>query len=115
MKLFLGDRLRRLRGDLSQGEMASKLATKQTTYSAWERNAREPDLTTLCAIADQFGVTSDWLLCRTSLRQPSDSTTPAAAVAEPSLYTPAGCRGCAERDSRIDKLLDILHHTRTPK
>ena len=42
--------------------MARMLDTKQTTYSAWETGAREPNLTTLCAIATTFGKTTDWLL-----------------------------------------------------
>ena len=62
MKKSFCDRFREVRGSASQAEMARMLDTKQTTYSAWETGAREPNLTTLCAIATTFGKTTDWLL-----------------------------------------------------
>lgn len=111
MKVFFGDRLRELRGNLSQAEMSSKLHTKQSTYSAWERNQREPDITTICAIASAFSVTTDWLLGVSKTRYPQHQESAALLTAESPAdpYTVSSCRGCAERDARIDKLLDILH------
>lgn len=106
MKNIIGSQLKELRGKLSQAEMASKLGTKQTTYSAWERNENEPDLNSLCAIAKQFSVTTDWLLGMSTA-----SANRSASVAEDhsNYRVSSNCRGCAERDRRIDQLIDILH------
>ncbi|MBO7688806.1 MAG: helix-turn-helix transcriptional regulator [Kiritimatiellae bacterium] len=62
MKKEFCDRLRALRGGESQSAFALKIGTKQTTYSAWETGAREPDLTTLCAIAEKTGTSPNELL-----------------------------------------------------
>lgn len=47
---------------VTQKEMADFLKTTQTTYSRYEKGTREPDITTLCSLADYFGVTVDYLL-----------------------------------------------------
>lgn len=62
MKKEFCARLRALRGAESQSAFAAKIGTKQTTYSAWETGAREPDLTTLCAIAEITGSSPNELL-----------------------------------------------------
>ncbi len=62
MKKNFASHLRQLRGDLSQADFASKLGTKQTTYSSWERGLKEPPLDTVMMISRLFGVTTDWLL-----------------------------------------------------
>ena len=62
MKKEFCDRLRALLGGESQSAFALKIGTKQTTYSAWETGAREPDLTTLCAIAEKTGTSPNELL-----------------------------------------------------
>ena len=62
MKKEFCDRLRTLRGSESQSTFALRIGTKQTTYSAWETGAREPDLTTLCAIAEKTGTSPNELL-----------------------------------------------------
>ena len=96
MKHTIGSRLKELRGGLSQAEMAARLGTRQSTYSAWERGGREPDIKTVLSVDALFNVTADWLLGAPSPRPfPSSELTP--------------CPGCSERDSRIDKLLDILN------
>lgn len=60
MTLFL--RLRELRGDRSQKDVARALGMTQPTYSRYEKGDREPDLSTLRILASYFGVTTDWLL-----------------------------------------------------
>lgn len=62
MEKSLGDRLRDLRGELSQANFARKIRSPQTTYSSWERNYKEPSLSTLRYISSTFGVSTDWLL-----------------------------------------------------
>lgn len=60
MSLFI--RLRELRGDRPQQDIAKALGMTQPTYSRYEKGIHEPDLKTLRLIATYFGVTTDWLL-----------------------------------------------------
>ena len=66
MALFL--RLRELRGDRPQKDVARSLGMTQPTYARYEKGDREPDLETLKTIAIYFGVTSDWLLGLTDVK-----------------------------------------------
>lgn len=51
-----------------QKELALQLKVSIGTISNYENNVHFPDLATLCKIADIFGVTTDYLLGRTSYR-----------------------------------------------
>jgi transcriptional regulator with XRE-family HTH domain len=62
MKKSLGEKLRSLRGGRSQAEMAGVFGVSQSAYSAWERDAKEPSLSTVGAICQTFDVSADWLL-----------------------------------------------------
>ncbi|MBS7301142.1 MAG: helix-turn-helix transcriptional regulator [Eubacteriales bacterium] len=63
---MFAENLKKLRKEkgLSQEEMAAKLNVVSRTYGSWERNEREPDFSTLCKIADFFGVSTDYILGR---------------------------------------------------
>src|SRR5690554_3111794 len=67
-----GSRLRKLRIErgLSQEELADLFQITAGTISNWERGSRKPDLIQLNNLADHFGVSSDYLLCRTNERNP---------------------------------------------
>ena len=52
--------LRKSKG-LTQDELASSLNIQQQTYGKYELNKREPDIQTLCKIADYYGVSLDYL------------------------------------------------------
>ena len=54
----------RLQNGLTQKDMAKKLQMCQQTYSRYERQECEPDLKTLCKIADILEVSVDYLLGR---------------------------------------------------
>lgn len=60
-------RIRDLREDhdLSQAEVAALLGTSQTMYSRYERGASELPIRHLVALADYYGVSTDYLLART--------------------------------------------------
>ncbi len=60
------NRLKELRKqqNITQGEMAKILNTTQTTYSKYESDMHEPNLDTLCKLADYYGVTLDYLIGR---------------------------------------------------
>ena len=50
--------------NLTLAELSSKLKLSPQVLSRYERGDREPDLNTLCLIADFFGCTTDYLLGR---------------------------------------------------
>lgn len=62
MEKSFGERLRELRGQLSQEDFAHKIGTKQTTLSSWERNKTQPDFEWLGIISSRLHVSVDWLL-----------------------------------------------------
>ena len=65
-----GDRLRNLRNErnLHQSELGEILELSPSAIGSYERNLREPSYTHLAKIADLFGVSIDYLLCRTDER-----------------------------------------------
>lgn len=66
MRSILGDRIRELRASRNwkQDDLAARLGVDRTTVGSYEQNRREPDLDSLCLIADLFGVSIDWLVGR---------------------------------------------------
>jgi transcriptional regulator with XRE-family HTH domain len=62
------DRLIELRKNkgLSQEEMAKEFKVTSMTYSRWETRKNVPDLNTVIAMANYFGVSVDYLLDRES-------------------------------------------------
>ena len=64
------ERLRELRKEkqVTQSNMASFLGIKMRSYQNYEGGTRRPDYEGLVALADYFGVTTDYLLGRSDLR-----------------------------------------------
>ena len=60
----IGARIAKMRMDagLTQAALAEKLGVSDKTVSKWENGGCYPDITILPAIADEFGVTIDYLL-----------------------------------------------------
>lgn len=65
MKLF--ERLRQLRTEkgVSRQEVADNANIVLRTYQRYEKGEREPDATTIIALADYFDVSIDYLVGRT--------------------------------------------------
>lgn len=61
MKIF-SERLKTLRGAVSQTAFAQRLGVSQVALSRFETNKREPDLETLCRFSIVLAVSADWLL-----------------------------------------------------
>ncbi|MBQ7277878.1 MAG: helix-turn-helix transcriptional regulator [Clostridia bacterium] len=59
-------RIRDLREDhdKTQTEIAQMLGTSQTMYARYERGASELPIRHLIKLAEYYGVTTDYLLCR---------------------------------------------------
>ena len=65
-------RIRDLRedADLKQYQIADYLQCDQSLYSKYERGERPLPLEYADALADFYGVSVDYLLCRTNLKKP---------------------------------------------
>lgn len=57
---------------LSQFELAERLGVSQQTISKYENGTREPDNNTLKLLSDFFGVSTDYLLGTTDIREKPD-------------------------------------------
>ena len=64
MKVFFAERLHDLRVErgLKQSALAEALGTTQRRISYWETGKVEPDLISLCKIAEFFSVSLDYLV-----------------------------------------------------
>lgn len=49
---------------VSQRKAAAELGISQALLSHYENGAREPGLAFICRVCDYYGVTADYLLCR---------------------------------------------------
>ncbi len=63
--------LRKEKGN-SMRKAADELGMKYTTYRSYETEEREMNSDTMRALADHYGVTIDYLLCRTDKREKED-------------------------------------------
>ena len=54
----------RLENEWKQIELAKRIGVDRTSVSSYERGKRIPDIFILCRIADEFGVTLDYLVGR---------------------------------------------------
>ncbi len=88
--------LRRARG-ISQRQAAGDLGISQALLSHYETGAREPGLHFVCRACDYYGVTADYLLCRSD--HPGDMS-----IREAREYL-ARLRGLLDRaESRLDEI-----------
>jgi transcriptional regulator with XRE-family HTH domain len=58
----IGSRIRALRGDVLQEELALKIGISQGQLSKIESGRLAPTLDTLVRLANQFGKTLDWIV-----------------------------------------------------
>lgn len=66
---MIGNRINELRKErgLSQHALAKQIGVSQKAIDYWERNVNEPKASYIVLLADYFGVTADYLLCRTEM------------------------------------------------
>ena len=83
MKKSFGDRLRERRGSRSQAEMANVFGVSQSAYSAWERGAKEPSISTIGSICREFNVSADWLLGLPGASAPAVPSVPSVPSVPP--------------------------------
>mgnify|MGYP002563317779 CR=1 FL=1 len=63
---------------ISQRAVAKDLGISQALLSHYENGAREPGLAFVCKACDYYGVSADYLLCRSELPNAPQSTAEAA-------------------------------------
>ena len=71
----------RIRAGKTQKEIADYLNISRSTYTLYESAKRQMSNETLCALAEYYGVSTDYLLGRTDISSP------------PGLYTPQSRSG----------------------
>ena len=86
--------------NISQRAAAADLHISQALLSHYENGAREPGLEFVCRACDYYGVTADYLLCRSDN---PDSTASAAAAARAFL---SNLRALTERAEQAVDALD---------
>ena len=64
--------------NISQRKAAADLGISQALLSHYENGTREPGLAFVCRVCNYYGVTADYLLCRSS--QPAGDGQPAEAA-----------------------------------
>ena len=70
MKMKLRIRDLREDNDFTQQQVANYLMCDQSLYSKYERGERDLPLTYADKLADYYGVSVDYLLCRTNNKKP---------------------------------------------
>ena len=72
---MIGKRLKQLREDrgLTQADIAKFLGVSRTTYTQYETEKSEPDLATVSKLAEFFGTSVDYLLCKTDIKTPIET------------------------------------------
>ena len=70
----------RTKNDLSQAELGKILGCISATVSKWELEQRQLDPVTINALCDYFGVSADYLLCRSDIPNPAISEADAALL-----------------------------------
>lgn len=104
---MFSERLKRLRMEkgITQKELADRLHISRSTIAGYESLGKEPDGEKLCALADFFGVSVDYLLGGTDSREPINQ--PPAAAQRPAEAAIAEELGSLS-DRQLDRLLGYI-------
>lgn len=75
---MFAERLKTLRKNagLTQKDMAQHFQTSQPSYQAWESGKRNPNKASLDKLATFFNVSVDYLLGKTDIKNPTNSSQP---------------------------------------
>jgi len=94
----IGDRLKALRGGLSQDEFSQRIGFHKNTIGNYERGERTPDVDFLRAVCEKLDISSEWLLWGKGSMHRGEAT-PAAA--------PATAQPPAEDDFKMSDMLTM--------
>jgi len=114
--MTIGDRLRMLRGNLSQREAANRVGMKQQMWRVYESNASAPGAKLIMKICETFGCKSDWLLGLTTENGRIVATNSAVVIGSGTAINNAEpgaspiCRKCEIR-KRMEKIAKLSQPT----
>ena len=105
MSNTLGDRIKILRGSLTQRQFAEKIDIPAPTLGNYEKNKSELNFATLDLFTKSFGINTDWLIfgrgpmhsIDTPISHQETITQPEATIFEP-------CVRCAKLESKLEKV-----------
>lgn len=101
----MGKKLRQLRGDRKQSEIAAEISRNyqplaSSSYAMYENDQREPNFNTLIALADFYGVSTDFLLGRSDCSSVSEDIQSA-------------CVTTGLSEETVKKLIDLRNYIST--
>lgn len=97
----LGDRIRLVRGEISQTIFSEKIGITQNTLSRYERNQRVPDAQFIVDLCDSFNISTDWLLLGHGSMRP-ENTKSTHSLPEYAPTPQAACARCAKLEGKLE-------------
>ena len=91
--MALGERIKEVRGHLSQAEFAAMLGVSQPTVGKYEKGARLPDTNFIYAVCSRFGVSADWLVLGETFNKNEETLVPAQVERE---QAAGDCQRCLD-------------------
>lgn len=106
-----GNRLKKLREEfnITQTELAKKFNISPPSISQYEKDVRSPDFNLLVKMADFFGVSTDYLLGRTDIREVNKGTEPTQDKQKKSTVTTMAAHALEGGVKNIDELEDLVN------
>ena len=113
-KVSLSNRLKQLRGAVTQAKTAELLGVPQQTYSGWETEKGSPSPTGIAVICRHYGISADWFLGLSTGETPAHPV-PAAAFTPPVTGDATEWRNLAiSQQETIANLTRLLAETKRP-
>ena len=95
------DKLKKLRGALTQAEFARRIGLAQNSYHRYESGERIPDIDVLSKLASRLNVSTDWLLGLEDNEGIPLSMTLPHVVSEHHDPNETYCPACGQKDKTI--------------
>jgi transcriptional regulator with XRE-family HTH domain len=95
------DKLKKLRGSLTQAEFARRVGLAQNSYHRYESGERIPDIDVLSKLASRLNVSTDWLLGLEDGEGIPPTVAMPNAVFEHHDPNDAYCPACGQKDKTI--------------
>ena len=105
MSNTLGDRIKKLRGSLTQRQFAEKIGIPATTLGNYEKNKCELNFATIDLFTRTFGINTDWLIFGRGPMHPSDTLLDhQEVVTRPQTMVSETCARCAKLEAKLEKM-----------
>ena len=106
--MTIGERLKLVRGFVSQDEFSKRLGVSKAAVGAYERNAQMPGSTFIIAICECYNIEPRWLLTGVGPMRPGAEAAHAASDTLPSPaalpgVVEAGCARCLKLEEKLNR------------